>query len=625
MTVTVNLLGPPSIVRDGSTVATPRGRKAWALLGFLLSSERPMPRVRIAEVLFPDANDPLGALRWSLAEIRRAVPLDISGDPVEVGIPDQVRVDVRTVLSGRWSDAVSFAGVGGEFLEGVEISSSPAFDAWLLNERRRFNAASTAVMREAVLVHLAGGRAEDAIAWAVKLVSMDPLDESYQALLVRAYLLAGDKTAALRQAAACRDLLIKELGVEPGSALDEALHPSPVAGVSEGLRGVSAARAQLEAGEAAIRAGAVTAGLDCLRRAAREAHSCGDVPLKLDALGVLGAALMHAGRNTQEEASITLHETIELASRVGSSAHEARACYELGWREFLGAHYGRAERWLSRALAAAGEDKALKASILWVTGKMGMETGRYETGLVSLEEARALAEEAGDPARLGFALASRACADLQLARWDSAEEAGRRSIQVLQDASILSLLPIPEAFLAIALLQRGEVREAAEKAEHAFSLAIEIGDVSMLSIAQRAVALVAAHDGRPGEAIEHLQTAWRRLVDNPDHTGTMAFALDSLCEVAVASGHPDAAAWVDELESLAGRCGMSELLIRAYLHRAALGDEEATSVAVSLSAATDNPWVHRQLARVAALATPPASVGAWNSGASNASRRTSSP
>lgn len=624
MTVTVNLLGPPSVHRDGAAVTAPRGRKAWALLGFLLASERPMARARIAETLFPDADDPLGALRWSLAEIRRTIPLDVSGDPVEVGLADDVRVDTRTVLSGQWSDAISFPGIGGEFLEGIEISSSPAFDAWLLNERRRFKAASSAVVREAVLAQLAEARAEEAIGWAVRLVAMDPLDETYQSLLVRAYVLAGDRPAALRQAAACRELLIKELGVEPGSALSETLHPSPVSGVSEGLRGISAARAQLEAGEAAVRAGAVAAGLDCLRRAALEAHSCGDVALKLDALAALGTALMHSGRNTHEEASIALHETIELAARVGSSTHEARGCYELGWREFLGAHYGRAEQWLTRALASAGDDKALRAAILWVRGKIGMEVGAYESGLASFDEAIALAEDVGDSGRLGFALASKALAYVHLGRSELAEEAARRSIRVLQEASVLTLLPVPEAFLAVALLQRGEQQEAAEKAEHAFSLAAEIGDVSMLSIAQRAAGLVAAHEGRTDEAIEHLRAAWRRLVDNPDHTGTMAFALNSLCEVAITSGHPDAGEWVDELESLAGRCGMSEMLIRAYLHRAALGDQEAIAVAVSLSGATDNPSVHQQIEQVAGALNPPASVGAWNSGASRGSLPTSS-
>lgn len=626
MTVTVGLLGRPSISIDGRPAPPPRGRKAWALLGYLLVGDRATSRARVAELLFSEANDPLAALRWSLAEIRRSVPFVFADDPIRVEIPDGGLVDVHAVLSGQWSDAVAFDGLGGEFLEGVDLAASPSFDAWLLNERRRFKAASTAVMRETVLGHLAAARTEEAVAWAVRLVAMEPLDEAYQALLVRAYVLAGDKGAALKQASACRDLLRRELGVEPGPSLENALYPSAVSGISEGMRGVSAARAQLQAGEAAIRAGAVSAGLDCLRRAALEAHSCGDVTLKLDAVAALGAALLHSGRNAQEEAGIALHETIELASRVGSPRHEAQACYELAWLEFLAARYGRAEQWLERARAAAGDDGGLMAAITWVTAKTQMETGHHDAALASFDEAVELARRAGDDFRLGFALASKARSYLQLEAWVEAAATARESITGLQQASILGLIPLPEVFLAEAILyDSDDAEEAAEVAQHAFALAGEIGDVTMLSLAERAVGVVAASQGQSDDAIEHLHRAWRRMVDSPDHTWSMAYVLDALCGVGVDAGHPDVARWVDELEALAGRSGMPEMLAHAYLHRAALGDAEAVAVAASIAETIDNPALHRRVARVAGSTSPPASVASWNSGGSKGSPRTSSP
>ncbi|GFJ85891.1 AfsR/SARP family transcriptional regulator [Phytohabitans houttuyneae] len=69
----VRLLGPPSIDVDGSPARSPRGRKAWALLSYLLLAERPPSRRHLAELLFADADDPLGALRWTLAELRRSL------------------------------------------------------------------------------------------------------------------------------------------------------------------------------------------------------------------------------------------------------------------------------------------------------------------------------------------------------------------------------------------------------------------------------------------------------------------------------------------------------------------------------------------------------------------------
>jgi len=83
--VTVRLLGPPAIEHDGRPARPPRGRKAWALLAYLLLAPRPPGRGHLAELLFADAADPLGALRWTLAELRRALgaPGALTGDPVK--------------------------------------------------------------------------------------------------------------------------------------------------------------------------------------------------------------------------------------------------------------------------------------------------------------------------------------------------------------------------------------------------------------------------------------------------------------------------------------------------------------------------------------------------------------
>ena len=49
--------------------------------------------------------------------------------------------------------------------------------------------------------------------------------------------------------------------------------------------------------------------------------------------------------------------------------------------------------------------------------------------------------------------------------------------------------------------------------------------------------------------------------------------------------------WIGELESLASRTGMRELLLRAYLHRAQRGDARARDAARLLSPEVDNPSV----------------------------------
>jgi hypothetical protein len=47
-TLTIRLLGPPEIERDGEVAAPPRGHKAWAVLAYLVLAERPVGRARVA-------------------------------------------------------------------------------------------------------------------------------------------------------------------------------------------------------------------------------------------------------------------------------------------------------------------------------------------------------------------------------------------------------------------------------------------------------------------------------------------------------------------------------------------------------------------------------------------------
>lgn len=63
MVLHIRLLGRPRADVDGRPVPGPRGRKTWALLAVLLLADQPSSRRSLANLLFPEAGDPLGALR----------------------------------------------------------------------------------------------------------------------------------------------------------------------------------------------------------------------------------------------------------------------------------------------------------------------------------------------------------------------------------------------------------------------------------------------------------------------------------------------------------------------------------------------------------------------------------
>jgi DNA-binding SARP family transcriptional activator len=160
MSIAVHLLGRPRVERDGEPVPAPRGRKAWGLLAYLMLSRLRSPsREHLAELLFPGADDPLGAVRWNLAEIRRLLGASVlSQGSTELALPPGTFLDVQTLVRGTPQEAVSIPGLGRELLEAMDFGGSPGFEAWLLNERRRLLGAAEAALHDAALDRLAAGR-----------------------------------------------------------------------------------------------------------------------------------------------------------------------------------------------------------------------------------------------------------------------------------------------------------------------------------------------------------------------------------------------------------------------------------------------------------------------------------
>ncbi len=95
----IRLLGPPRIESAGTAPRQPRGRKAWAVLAYLALQPGGTGRARTAALLFPDAEDPLGALRWNLSELRRTLGAEsVGGDPLRLVLPAGWNCDVMAAL-----------------------------------------------------------------------------------------------------------------------------------------------------------------------------------------------------------------------------------------------------------------------------------------------------------------------------------------------------------------------------------------------------------------------------------------------------------------------------------------------------------------------------------------------
>lgn len=588
----LHLLGAPQVIRAGQPVLALRGHKAWGVLAYLVLGPDRVNRQHLAALMFEDAEDPMAALRWNLSELRRALGDDnLRGNPVSFHRDEIGSIDVDVLMKGHWSQALALAGLGDDLLAGINFSASPSFEVWLQMQRRRLQATSEAVLREAALAKLANGEVGDASDLAARLVSLHPLDENHQVLLVRCLSAAGDGVGAARQAAACRTLFARELGVLPGPALSAALHTSTAMPTVRPTAGRAAALAQMEAGEAAIGAGVLDAGLQCLRRAIADADVTGDPVLRTRARLSLGSALVHSARGSDEEGAAALHEALTVGNNA-SPALAAAACRELGYIEFLRGQYARATVWLDRASALAGGDVAEQARIATVYGSILSDTAYYKEAIVRLQEALELARSVDDTKQRIYVLSMIGRAHVLRGEDDAAEAALADSVNLARH-SWTAVLPWPLSFQAEVDLLRGRTDLATDRLEHAFALACQLGDPCWEGIAGRGLGKIAMLRGQVDRAQTLLLDALRRCTRLPDsYLWGKAFALDALTGLAVAQDLPGAAGWLEELMSLAGNAGMREFVARAHRYRGQLGDQTSAAAARLLAAEIDNPLLN---------------------------------
>jgi DNA-binding SARP family transcriptional activator len=237
----LRFLGEVAVRCDERPVSLPQSRKTRALLAWLVLNPRPHRRDRLCDLLWDVADDPRGALRWSLSKLR---PLVDQGRPriladrhtvtFDPGGADIDIVAARAVLARGIEGASTadlLAAVGlyrGEFLEGLDLPDFQTFQAWCVAEREQCRG------ERATLLRALADRLEDtpheALAVARDLVAVDPTDVHCHVRLIRLLAGCGRRLEAERQYEAA-ERLFGELGTDAvqdlRDALREAKMPAP--------------------------------------------------------------------------------------------------------------------------------------------------------------------------------------------------------------------------------------------------------------------------------------------------------------------------------------------------------------------------------------------------------------
>ena len=243
--VKLYLFGFPRLERDGQPEPVNR-RKMLALLGYLIVTNQSHSREALATLLWPefDTSSALANLRRDLSRLKEILGTDIlhiDREKVQVKPDADVWVDVRRFDAivqlveqhGHWRTPSSkpphcaqcqalldeAAGLYSDgFLAGFNLPDSPTFDEWQFfqSDRLRRQLANLLIQQADWLIEQ--GSFDKAVEPARRWLSLDPLHEPANRLLMQLYAWTGQPTAALRQYNILADLLAQELGVEPEEA-----------------------------------------------------------------------------------------------------------------------------------------------------------------------------------------------------------------------------------------------------------------------------------------------------------------------------------------------------------------------------------------------------------------------
>jgi DNA-binding SARP family transcriptional activator len=590
----IRLLGPPRIESPGATPPQPRGRKAWAVLAYLALQADGTGRSRTASLLFPDAADPLGALRWNLSELRRTLDgVTMAGDPLRLALHPSWRCDAVDVVDSGSSPGLDPRRLNGQLLEGLAFADCPVFDSWLADQRYRLDSLVQSLLYEASLAALASGAPGETAELATLALHRDPFQADCNAVLVKALVALGEHRRAREHVTKCGNLYRQELGLPLPAEVRRALSDAAPE-TDPGMPATAATvRSYLDAGGASLWAGAVDRGLDQLRLAVVLAQRTGDDHLLAESLVTLSGALIHQAGGRGAEVADFLHRALQAEGPDGASRTAVAAFRELGYLAVQVGVPDRAAGWLDRAMLAAEHFPDEQARILAIQGMLASDTARYEDAVTALTESGRLAKAVRNRRQQAFSEALLGRVHLLRGDLEQAASSLDRALDWIAAEHWTAFEPFVAGVRGETYLAAGKLEEAAALIDRSWVMAELAGDHCYMALAAGAEArLFLAHGDLA--AAEH----WidRGLEPKPWYLWYSAKLLDTAAEVALAAGSKRASEFVGRLAELASRSGMREFVVRAQSHRAVLGDQAAAQAVPWLAKDIDNPALSAFLA-----------------------------
>jgi DNA-binding SARP family transcriptional activator len=221
----VNVLGSLTITLGAGCHIAKLPKKGSALLAYLAMVGGPVPRERLADLLWPyqATEQARHSLRNCLLELRKRLGPEVARLHCDF---DSCRLEAETDLQ-HFRQLVETGGldelrkavwlIRGDLLDGLDITSEP-WSEWLDRERELVAGAIGPALTIYSLVASQAGRHDEALSAARQLVWLNNLNEESHRCLMRVLAAAGQRGCALQQFKRLGQVLKAELGVAPDAA-----------------------------------------------------------------------------------------------------------------------------------------------------------------------------------------------------------------------------------------------------------------------------------------------------------------------------------------------------------------------------------------------------------------------
>jgi tetratricopeptide (TPR) repeat protein len=367
--------------------------------------------------------------------------------------------------------------------------------------------------------------------------------------------MAGKTEAALAHISATEREFEQSLGELPTKALRLAARTN-IADAPKGISQSAVVESLIKAGTAAVAAGAIDAGLDCLRQAAAKSEAGTDGQLIARAFHELGSALVHGIRGFDDEGAIMLRRAADKAIEVGASRAAAASLRELGYIEALAGRRPAAADILNEALGYADTDDEALAGIHSMIGFNLVDWGKIQRGLSHFEQSLAFARKCGSQRREIWALGVGAWGQIRGGHLELADEWLTDCITQCDQIRWVAFQPWPQALLFEARMMQGRVdNSASDTLDEARVLSIQLGDPCWEAAIARSIAWLHENSGDLVKSIDWLSHARERCCSVTDiYAGLLVEILADQHRLYQKLDRPDKASLsARELVSLAAR------------------------------------------------------------------------